>query len=137
MNAFACATQKIFFGLFFIISQAASSTAQEVTEADIKAVVVELNKGLPLMIDEDIRVDRIEAGYGEAVYFYTFVNDTYDQIDWKIATELMLETAANYYCNSPVLVPFRENGVSMLYIYYDKNGDLVGTIKIPNTICTE
>lgn len=130
---FLLAVFPLLFG--FAVSQASAEGLFSATV--LKSALAEANKGLPVMIDQDTRMDRIEAGHDEAVYFFTLVNHTYDQFDWKLVTANVLAGAKPNYCTNPDMALFKNGHISMLYIYYDKNGELAGTVKIPSTICDE
>ncbi|MHA1543582.1 MAG: hypothetical protein ACTSU8_00420 [Alphaproteobacteria bacterium] len=112
-----------------------SAGAAEVSTAELKAAIIEANVTLPKMVDEETRLDRIEAGANEAVYFYTMVNWNYDQLDWDVVADFVFQNSATNYCTGADMVGFREANIDMLYIYYDKNGEMVGTVKVPHTVC--
>lgn len=111
--------------------------AAELSTTDLKAGIKPTNVGLPRMVDEETRLDRIEAGAGEVVYFYTLINYSYDQLNWNTVKESVFKASKINYCEGAQMAAFRDNNVDMLYMYYDKNGEMAGTVKIPRSSCAE
>jgi hypothetical protein len=87
------------------------------------------NKGLPKMVSSITRLDSTSAGPGRVVgYHYTLMsNGLIDKT--KIVSELR-PGIVEAYRNNPGLSMFRDNGVTMVYDYFDQSGDVVAEIKV-------
>ena len=112
-----------------------SAWGQDLTTAQLKEGLAAVQQTLPIMVDEETRWDRVEGAAGEAIYYYTLVNYTYDQLDWKTVEAIVQKSATTNYCTNLQMTAFRDGGVGLLYIYSDKNGEITGTVKISKTSC--
>ena len=92
----------------------------------------EINKSCPLMLDQDTRLDNTMALPGNVFqYNYTLVNmekETVDEVDLKNYLE---SNIVNNIKTNPDLKPYRDNKVTMSYVYRDKDGHFL--IKIEAT----
>jgi hypothetical protein len=92
----------------------------------------ELNKTVPLMVDEETRLDGTTAGPGKVLlYRYTLVNVVKDtSLDTKTLENAIRPIIVNQYKTSAGFKTFREAGVSMRYQYSDKNGVFITELVI-------
>ncbi|RMD87603.1 MAG: hypothetical protein D6807_07540 [Alphaproteobacteria bacterium] len=103
-------------------------------KAGLRAMPLEL----PAMVDEETRLDRVEGGVDEVLYFYTLVNYEYAMFaDPRALLDNIAPNIRENYCQSDDMAGFRENNIAMLHIYYDKDGELIGTIKTNLTHCAK
>lgn len=111
-------------------------SAQNLPLGDLKAGLRQLPFDLPHMIDEETRLDRVEGGHNEVVYFNTLINYTYDQFpDPQLLMDGIAPAIIQNYCTGPTMAPFRDAGISLLHFYYDKDAELIGTIKTDLSHC--
>jgi hypothetical protein len=83
----------------------------------------EMNKALPMMVDQDTRLDNTAALPGNVFqYNYTLIN--YDQSEINIDTvrKYAEPGIVNNVKTNPDMKSFRENKVIMDYCYKDRNG---------------
>ena len=115
-------------------AQAGSGMPLVTLKAGLRAMPLEL----PTMVDDETRLDRVEGGVDEVLYFYTFVNYSHGMFeDPGTLLDSIAPSIRKNYCESDDMAGFRENGIAMLYIYYDKDGELIGTIKTNLTHCAK
>ena len=98
----------------------------------LMAAASELNKTSPIMIDKDTRFDNAIALPGNTFeYNYTLVNINKSEIEidtFKIKIQPQL---INNVRTSPNLKTLRDNNVTIVYYYSDKNGVFI--LKFPVT----
>jgi hypothetical protein len=86
------------------------------------------NKKLPMMVDADTRIDKVEVGDGTnniMIYDYTLPRLTKNQIDASVLQKnLRPQLIANYRTNN-LMQRMRDQGVELDYHYVDKNGDFI------------
>ncbi len=84
------------------------------------------NKQLPMMVDADTRLDKVEVGAGTnnaLIYDYTLPKLAKNQIDASVLQKKLLPyLIANYRTNN-TMQSLRDRGVALDYHYVDKNGD--------------
>jgi len=82
----------------------------------------EINQSTPIMIEENIRLERTSVKRGEIfVYHYTLVNIEKGSFDEEELKEFFRGQILENIKNNPDLEYFRENQASMVYAYQDKN----------------
>lgn len=92
-------------------------------DSQLVAVASEINKKCPMTIDAETRLDTTVALPGNKFqYMYTLVNFKKDQIDVDTLKKTMRPSILNTIKTNPDLKTFRDNNVTMIYNYRDKNG---------------
>ncbi|WP_374460680.1 hypothetical protein [Chryseobacterium taeanense] len=112
-----------------------SSCSKEKTiDDDLKEVAANINKTTPQNLADGVRLDSVSAQPGKIFkYNYTLTDDvkesvTPEQIEaFKASAK---EGALRVVKTSPDIKEFRDNGVTMVYTYYDKNGKPTTDFKI-------
>ena len=95
-------------------------------------VANKLNEQCPVMIDRETRLDNVIALPDNTfAYNYTLVNMVKDSIDLKVFEDYMHPMILNNVRTHPDLKFFRDNKVTMVYNYRDKNGVFITKISIP------
>ena len=100
------------------------------TEETLVQTSNELNARLPLNVDSDTRWDSTVPGPGKCLtYYYTFVNlykteINRGEVSTKANSKLLLA-----YRTSPDMKLFRENRVTVRYIFKDKAGEIVTSVE--------
>jgi hypothetical protein len=91
----------------------------------------ELNKNLPIMMDSETRLDSTMALPGkEYVYFISLINYAVDEIDIEdFEKEIKQNLINNARTNSSMEI-FRNNNVTLIYVYRDKNMNEIVTVKV-------
>ena len=94
-----------------------------------------VNAQLPMMIDKETRLDATIATEKQLYYKYTLVNFSTDEIFAESLIERMEATQANNHCNNKDMSTMLKLGVVYFYIVSDKDGKLIGNIKISAESC--
>ncbi len=91
----------------------------------------EINKSLPIMVDSETQLDNTIALPNNIFqYHYTLINNTVDEIDIEEMENGLKQMLANNMRNNPDMKTFRENNVTMNYMYKDRNGNFITKISI-------
>ncbi|MGE4514838.1 MAG: hypothetical protein AB7E26_13660 [Chryseobacterium sp.] len=117
------------------VTLALSSCSKEKTiDDDLKEVAANINKTTPQNLADGVRLDSVSAQPGKIFkYNYTLTDDvkesvTPEQIEaFKASAK---EGALRVVKTSPDIKEFRDNDVTMVYTYYDKNGKPTTDFKI-------
>ncbi len=101
-------------------------------DKQLMAVANEINQNCPIMVDSDTRLDNAIGGPGNRfTYNYTLVNFSADQIDLEHFINALRPTILNTVKTNPDMQAFRDNKVTLVYSYKDKDGIFLTNIKIP------
>ncbi|WP_340066913.1 hypothetical protein [Ascidiimonas aurantiaca] len=108
-------------------------------EAQMKEAASELNEQLPMIIDEFTRLDSATVvSKSRFAYHYTLKNVAKPEVNLDTVAKYIKPGIIENIKNSPELAPYRENKITMDYVYYDKDGYLVTTISVtPDLYTTE
>jgi hypothetical protein len=91
----------------------------------------EFNKSCPISVDEETRLDNTVPLPNRVLqYNYTLVNTQKAEMDIAVFEELMEPVLINNMKTNPDMSLFKENGVTLAYLYRDKNGEFVTKIDI-------
>ena len=94
-------------------------------------VASELNKSLPMMVDQETRLDNAMALPGNVfAYNYTLVSTVKDSLDIQYFNDVMSPMIINNVKTNPDLKFFRDNEASMQYSYKDMYGIFIAKIII-------
>lgn len=91
---------------------------------------------LPVMVDEETRLERIYASYNNKMnYDYSLVNYSADELEWALLEENILPTIKGSFCKDTSYEFYRSKNIPMVWNYYDKNKILIGTIELTTKDC--
>lgn len=104
-----------------------SSCSKEKTiDDELKEAAATMNKMTPQILGEGVRLDSVSAKMNRTLqYNYTLTDDVKEELkpeeisNYKSAAK---EEALKSIKTSPDMKNFRENEVTLNYVYYDKNG---------------
>jgi hypothetical protein len=100
-------------------------------ENKLKEAAIELNKSCPMMVDSETRFDSaMTVSSSEFQYNYTLVNLKPDDIDPEQLIEVLKPLLVNNIAINPDLNMFRDNDVTLTYLYKDMNGDFFAKIPV-------
>jgi len=111
-----------------------SCSKEKTVDDDLKEVAANINKTTPQNLADGVRLDSVSAQPGKIFkYNYTLTDDekesvTPEQIETFKTTAK--EGALRVIKTSPEIKEFRDNDVTMVYTYYDKNGKPTADFKI-------
>lgn len=91
----------------------------------------EINKTCPIMVDKDTRLDNaMSSSSQDFQYNYTLPNYTKEEIDTTVFEKALKPQLVNTISTNPDLKIFRDNNVTIIYNYKDKNGVFLLRISI-------
>lgn len=91
----------------------------------------ELNKSCPMMVDSETQLDNaIALPDNKFQYNYTLVNYTINEIDLEQLQANIEPGIVNNVRTNPDLKTYRENSVTMVYAYKDKNSEHLLKIEV-------
>ena len=91
----------------------------------------ELNKMCPMMVDAETRLDNAIALPNKVFqYNYTLINVVKDSINIEELTGYLKPNIINNVSTNPDLKEYRDNGVTMVYFYKDKDGVFLTKIEV-------
>ncbi len=100
-------------------------------DKQLMAIASDLNKSCPIMVDENTRLDNTVAGSGKTfIYSYTLVNWSIQDINITELRDYLQPRIINIAKTSEEMKVFRENNVTLQYIYSDKAGIFVIDFKV-------
>ncbi len=107
-------------------------------ETVLKKAATELNKQLPMNVDEYSRLDSASAE-GESCfnYFYTLVDLEKSEVNLDTVNKYIRTGIIENVKNSTELREFRKNKITMNYNYFDKNGVFVTQIAVTPELYSE
>lgn len=109
--------------------------AEGAIEKTLLEISKQTNAQLPIMVDNETRLDTTVCLGKQLHYKYTMVNYSENAIDKAIFRNDITARLANYQCNNDNMVKLLKMGVEYYYIYFDKNGALIMTINISKENC--
>jgi len=118
----------LLFGMFIALTM---TQCKPSFESQLKEAANEANKSCPMMIDKETRLDNTMALPGNKFqYSYTLVNYVKDSVNADQLQKALQPGILNGVKTNPDLKIYRENKVTMVYSYYDKNKAFITTINI-------
>ncbi|MHA2938944.1 hypothetical protein ACXJY6_11710 [Vibrio sp. RC27] len=105
------------------------------THTYLNKVSEEINKSLPLMLDSNVRLEKVTNVDNTLVYKITIVDVEVEQVDKKKLHELMSKKLSQGYCFSDDMKLFREQKIPLIYSYFDKVGEQILYIALNTDIC--
>lgn len=111
----------------------------EMKEGELDSVLVkisdQINKGLPIMVNLETRLDSTVGADKQFRYNYTMVNYASGELDvnhFIHTTQPKLITAA---CTNKDMKEFMDNGVPIIYAYYSSDGKHFTDITVQPSQC--
>ncbi|WP_336688335.1 MULTISPECIES: hypothetical protein [unclassified Chryseobacterium] len=111
-----------------------SCTKEKSIDDDLKEVAANINKTAPQNLADGVRLDSVSVQPGKIFkYNYTLTDDVKESVtpqeieSFKVNAK---EGALKVIKTSPDIKEFRDNNVTMVYMYYDKNGKPTADFKI-------
>lgn len=116
--------------------QPAVRAAERTPEQAIADIVRSANGKLPVMVDKQTRLDRVEAGPGaQLTYRYTLPDMAAPAANgYWISSEVQPKVTRDV-CDTPDLRRLLASGAALVYAYDDKHGDDVGRFTVEDADC--
>lgn len=94
------------------------------------------NKKLPMLLSNEIRLDRISAEPGRQVYyFHTLMALKSSGLDSNRVGQLLRPPHLEDFCKGPDMRMFRDNNVNMVYVYSGSDGVEITRIRLTTADC--
>lgn len=101
----------------------------------IKNEVLQTNKTLPKMVDEETRFDLVQFVDKKIENYYTLVNITKSEIDVEKMLPGVKESLKSSICTKQNLLDNLSKDLEYSFTYKDKNSELISTIVITKSDC--
>lgn len=128
----------IVVGSLVLVAAGATARVQELNARaeQVSAKLDELNRGLPRIVEEGTRLDRIEIDGDRIIYRLTLVDLTADEIDRDSMKELTQQAIATNLCADEAKRKSVKAGVTFLYTYRDRKDAPIAEIVIGEADCS-
>jgi len=120
-------------GVLLIGGLTAGSFAMQKNAADLglKVSAAEINRKGPVMVDKDTRLEGAEVLPGHTLmYKYTILSVTRDQVPPGKLEAALRPNILKSFKTSSEMASMRRLGVTLIYRYNDKNGELIGDVTV-------
>jgi hypothetical protein len=108
------------------------------SQAHLSRIAAELNRSVPVMIDQETELMPVQSTEGILIYNYRLVNYSIAQIDrakFAAGAKQRLRQSA---CNAAeTRDDFLNRGVTLRYTYYDKDKQHIATVDVTPADCAE
>ncbi len=113
-----------------------ATAADNYTNALLNEAVRKGNKSTPLIVNPTLTMERLSTSDGEITYHYRSMTLTQNKGVNQFVEEQQKKLYP-YVCTSPSQEIFRRHGITVNYLYNDKNNDFYAVISIDTTTCNE
>lgn len=128
---------SITLSVLFILLTLVSCNKEKAIEDELKKVAADINKTTPQNLADRVRLDSVSAKPGKIFkYNYTLTDDIKENVspeDIETFKTQTKEGALKVIKTSGEIKEFRDNDVTMEYLYYDKNGKPIADFTITPT----
>jgi hypothetical protein len=95
----------------------------------------QINSQLPIMTDQETRLDTVMCFGKQMHYKYTMINASENELDKEAFLKNIKISLIKNHCRNENPVQMLKMGVTYYYNYFDKNGVLIGAINISKQDC--
>lgn len=114
------------FSLASAVLFLSSCSKEDPINKELKEAAVNMNKMTPQTLSEGVRLDSVSANENKTLrYSYTLTEDVKEDLKPEEIDNykaLAKEEAVKNMKNSPDMKNFRDNEITLKYVYYDKSG---------------
>lgn len=121
--------QVIVFVISFVLAYFAAqyffSKNDSTSNAMLLETTAEMNRSMPKMMDSETRLDSTSVENSTLNYHYTLINIDKDNtvLDFEDVKSEMIKKAQDNLDTNPVMKDYRENNISLQYIFKDKKSN--------------
>ena len=90
---------------------------------------------LPMMVDDETRLDSIHTFEKNLKYVYTLVNVNQSDFTQKSLENILKPKVRNSVCTNPVTMVFPKNKVVLTFSYYSKTGRFISEFSVKPEDC--
>ena len=107
------------------------------SQARLSRIAAELNRSVPVMIDQETELMPVQSTEGVLIYNYRLVNYSVAQIDRaKFAAGAKQRLRQGACDTAETRDDFLNKGVTLRYTYYDKDEQHIATVDVTPADCT-
>ncbi|MDB5841821.1 MAG: hypothetical protein JWQ23_3773 [Herminiimonas sp.] len=100
-------------------------------------VAAQINRQTPMAVDKSTRLDKVSTEPGQKLtYHYTLPGTTGSDIKSADFQKLISPSLTTRVCGSPEMQKFLRSGVTIAYLYRDKDGKPIGGAKVAPLDCS-
>ena len=114
-----------------------NNNKSESKENIIKTILSSINTKAPVMIDQEIRLNKVYMKKDDMVLDYTLINFDPGEITDKKFREVMYEDIISFSCNTKQFSDVLDHGIKFISIYKDNKDNTISEIPISSSICTQ
>ena len=103
-------------------------------QTQLEQSVILINKSVPVMIDEETRLEKSYSLNMKINYNYTITNN-YSRSKNKATLDATQKNRIDQYCLNPLIYWYRINNIPMVWHYYDKKGTFMRSYEASNDNC--
>lgn len=118
----------------FAADNSGQYTATELADA-LQQTARDMNRRLPRMIDEEIRLDSTQAGRREFRYNYTVVKYLASEVDRTVVQNKTHKRLRESFCRGEAAQVFIAYRIPVTYAYFGKDGKEIAKIRINPAQC--
>lgn len=96
----------------------------------LQQIARDMNRTLPRMLDDEIRLDAVEIRGREIRYRNTLVNYRADQIDRNVILSKTHKRLMDSFCKGESRDVYLEHGIRVSYIYSGNDGKEIASLRI-------
>ena len=101
----------------------------------ITEMVMDMNKMLPIMVDGDTRLEKVEVSGLKVQYYYTVLNVDVDKLNVMEWTQAVRNDITHQACQDPKIVKMFALSISSHFIYSDAKNNPIAQFDISKEIC--
>lgn len=95
----------------------------------------QINAQLPMMVDEETRLDTTICAGNHMNYKYTLINLSDKDVDKKVFHNEVRKVLVKNQCGNANMVKMLKMGVSYDYMYQDRDGNIVAIVNVSKKDC--
>lgn len=119
-----------------LMGKSGVSEADAAVDNVLIKVSAQMNKTLPVAVDNDTRLDSVSAVPGQHfIYHYTLVALNGNDVNADSFHDLVRPQLKSRLCDSSEMQKFLRNGVTISYLYKGKDGQPIGSAKFAPSDC--
>ncbi|MBF0229503.1 MAG: hypothetical protein HQK63_07925 [Desulfamplus sp.] len=104
-------------------------------EEELIETTKQIKSQLPIMVDQETRLDTLMCLEKQMHYKYTMINASENELDKEAFLNNIKKSLIKNHCSNENPIKMLKMGVTYYYNYFDKNGVLIGTINIRKQNC--
>ena len=125
---------SILFGIYFIVDE---TKIEKFSPVAIESEIQLANKDLPMMIDDETRLNHISVIDNDIYYNYTLIGWTSENTDIPVFIKEMTEILIEEDCTDPEWKALLDKGRDFVYIYGGDYGEHFTTITVKALDCAK